>query len=167
MMTEQTIPIALTVNGNRVAAEVPPRLLLSDFLRHNLGLTGTHVSCEIGACGVCTVLVDGKPVRSCLTLAVQADDAEIESVESLSDGDALSPLQAAFWRNHSLQCGFCTPGFLMTLTALFRRNPNASDEEILEALDNVLCRCTGYVNIIKAAKQVRDQLSGPIRKQPA
>ena len=156
MMTEQTLPITLTVNGKRVAAEVPSRLLLSDFLRHNLGLTGTHVSCEIGACGVCTVLVDGKPVRSCLTLAVQADETEIESI-----------LQAAFWRNHSLQCGFCTPGFLMTLTALFRRNPNASDDEILEALDNVLCRCTGYVNIIKAAKQVRDQLSGHMCEQSA
>jgi carbon-monoxide dehydrogenase small subunit len=167
MMTEQIIPITLTVNGNRVAAEVPSRLLLSDFLRHNLGLTGTHVSCEIGVCGVCTVLVDGKPVRSCLTLAVQADAAEIESVESLSNGDELSPLQTAFWHNHSLQCGFCTPGFLMTLTALFRRNPSASDEEILEALDNVLCRCTGYVNIIKAAKQVRDQLNGDVRKQSA
>lgn len=167
MMTEQTLPISLTVNGKRVAAEVPSRLLLSDFLRHNLGLTGTHVSCEIGACGVCTVLVDGKPVRSCLTLAVQADETEIESIESLSDGDELSILQAAFWRNHSLQCGFCTPGFLMTLTALFRRNPNASDDEILEALDNVLCRCTGYVNIIKAAKQVRDQLSGHMCEQSA
>lgn len=158
-MTDQTLAITMTVNGATVSRNVEPRLLLSDFLRWELGLTGTHVSCEIGTCGVCTVLLDGKAVRSCLTLAAQADQSKVESVESLAKHGEMSVLQKAFWENHGLQCGFCTPGFLMTLTALFRENPSASDESIVEALDNVLCRCTGYQNILKAAKQARDHLS--------
>lgn len=158
-MSKQTLSITVSVNGKAVTREVEPRLMLSDFLRWDLGLTGTHVSCEIGACGVCTVLSDGRPIRSCLTLAAQADQTEIETIKSLSNGDELCPLQQAFWETHGLQCGFCTPGFLMTLTSLFREKPNASDEEIVEALDNVLCRCTGYVNILKAAKQFRERMN--------
>jgi carbon-monoxide dehydrogenase small subunit len=151
--------ISVTVNGEEHHARVPPRLLLSDFLRSNLKLTGTHVSCEIGACGVCTVLMDGKQVRSCLTLAVQADGAAITTVEGLAPPGELSVIQRAFWENHGLQCGFCTPGFLMTLTELFQENRSPSDAEIRRSLDNVLCRCTGYQNIMKAAQQVRQRLS--------
>ena len=150
--------ITLTVNGAPHQLSVEPRRLLADVLREDLGLTGTHLSCEIGVCGVCTVLLDGMPARSCLTLAVQADGAEIETVEALADGGVLHPLQQAFQDDHALQCGFCTPGFLMTLYGLLRERPDASDAEIDAALDDVVCRCTGYQNIAKAARTARESM---------
>jgi len=145
--------IQVTVNGAPVTAEVESRLLLTDFLRHRLGLTGTHVGCEQGSCGACTILLDGAPVRSCLALAAQADGREIITVEGLADRDGeLTPLQQAFHEQHGLQCGFCTPGFLMSLTALADVEP-MTDEELDEYLGGNICRCTGYVNIRRAARQ--------------
>ncbi len=146
------LAIRVTVNGKLYQREVEPRLLLSDFLRHELELTGTHVGCEHGVCGACTVLLDGEAVRSCLLLAVQADGHEIQTVESLGSADALSPLQQAFWEMHGLQCGFCTPGILMTLIPFLAQNPYPGETEIREALSGNLCRCTGYVNIVKAVQ---------------
>jgi len=144
------------VNGVRHERRVEPRLLLSDFLRHELGLTGTHVGCEHGVCGACTVLVDGEAVRSCLMFAVQADGHELLTVEGLSagdaSGDALHPLQAAFREAHGLQCGFCTPGVLMTLVPFLRDHPDPDEREIREALSGNLCRCTGYQNIVAAVR---------------
>jgi aerobic-type carbon monoxide dehydrogenase small subunit (CoxS/CutS family) len=141
--------LSCRVNGQAVETNVEPRLLLSDFLRHHLKLTGTHVGCEMGVCGACTVILDGDPVRSCLTFAVQADGAEIRTVEGLSDGGALGPLQDAFTRHHALQCGFCTPGILMTLTAV--RESGAwprTEAEARELLSGNICRCTGYQAIV-------------------
>jgi carbon-monoxide dehydrogenase small subunit len=142
------IEIAVTVNGTRHERRVEPRLLLSDFLRHELKLRGTHVGCEHGVCGACTVLLDGRPARSCLTLAVQADGSAVETVESLADGAALHPLQQAFHEQFGLQCGFCTPGILLTATFLLERNPDPSEEEIRAELAGHLCRCTGYASIV-------------------
>jgi carbon-monoxide dehydrogenase small subunit len=143
--------IAVTVNACRHERTVEPRLLLSDFLRHELGLTGTHVGCEHGVCGACTVLLDGEPVRSCLLLAVQADGREVTTVEGLAPAAGpLHPLQEAFWECHALQCGFCTPGFLMTLVPFLAENPNPSEDEIRRALSGNLCRCTGYQHIVDA-----------------
>ena len=144
------VRVSLTVNGRAVVAAVEPRTHLADFLRHDLGLTGTHVGCEQGACGNCTVIVDGVAVKSCLALAVQADGCEIETVESLTTGEQLSPLQQAFKDAHALQCGYCTPGFLMTITALEQRNERLSREELRGELAGVICRCTGYEAIIDA-----------------
>ena len=146
--------IDVTVNGIQYRRDVEPRLLLSDLLRQDLGLTGTHVGCEHGVCGACTVLLDGEPVRSCLMLAVQADGAELTTVEGLAPGgpDELHPLQAAFRQAHALQCGFCTPGILMTLVAFLRDHAAPGDAEIRDALGGHLCRCTGYQNIIDAVK---------------
>ena len=145
--------IAVTVNGVRHERAVEPRLLLSDFLREHLGLTGTHVGCEHGVCGACTVLLDGAAVRSCLMLAVQADGHEVSTVEGLApDADHLHPLQAAFHEAHGLQCGFCTPGILMTLVPFLKENPSPSEDEIRAALGGNLCRCTGYQNIVEAVK---------------
>jgi carbon-monoxide dehydrogenase small subunit len=145
--------IAVIVNGVRHDRGVEPRLLLSDFIRQDLGLTGTHVGCEHGVCGACTILFDGEPVRSCIMLAVQADGHEVHTVESLATSEGeLNPLQAAFRTAHGLQCGFCTPGFLMTLTAFLRDNPQPNDTEIRDALSANLCRCTGYHHIFEAAK---------------
>ena len=152
---DQQVPIGVTVNGVRHERAVEPRLLLSDFLRHELGLTGTHVGCEHGVCGACTVLLDGDAVRSCLILAVQADGHELVTVEGLAPpggGDELHPLQAAFREAHGLQCGFCTPGFLMTLVPFLREHPHPSEPEIREALSGHLCRCTGYQGIVTAVK---------------
>jgi carbon-monoxide dehydrogenase small subunit len=147
------VPVSVTVNGTRYQREVEPRLLLSDFIRQELELTGTHVGCEHGVCGACTILFDGEPVRSCIMLAVQADGHVLQTVESLAGpAGELNPLQAAFREAHGLQCGFCTPGFLMTLTAFFRENPHPSDTELRDALSSNLCRCTGYHNIFEAAK---------------
>jgi carbon-monoxide dehydrogenase small subunit len=154
-MTDK-IDITLSVNAHTFTARVEPRKTLADTLREDCGLTGTHVGCEHGVCGACTVLVDGQPVRSCLMFAVQARDHEVRTVEDLADGDKLNPLQQAFCDNHALQCGFCTPGFLMLITGALEKNPDMSDEEIVEVLSSNLCRCTGYINIIKAVKQVRD-----------
>ncbi len=153
-----THALSFVVNGKPCRVEVEARRLLCDVLREDLGLTGTHVSCELGVCGICSVLVDGMPVRSCLMLAVQADGTEIETVEGMSDGEELHPVQQAFREHHALQCGFCTPGFLMTLKALFDERPCASDEDVDQALDGVLCRCTGYQNIRSAARAARDRL---------
>ncbi len=144
--------IAVTVNGIAHAADVEPRLLLSDFLRHELGLTGTHVGCEHGVCGACTVLVDGDPVRACLMFAVQVDGSSVTTVEGLAPaGDAeLHPLQEAFRQAHALQCGFCTPGILMSMVAFLRDHPVTTEPDIREALAGHLCRCTGYANIVRA-----------------
>jgi carbon-monoxide dehydrogenase small subunit len=145
--------VSLTVNGRACEREVEPRLLLSDFLRHDLGLTGTHVGCEHGVCGACTVLFDGEPVRSCILLAVQADGHAVTTVEALSPAPGeLHPLQQAFWECHGLQCGFCTPGFLMTLVPFLEENPDPSEDEIRHAISGNLCRCTGYQHIVDAVK---------------
>jgi carbon-monoxide dehydrogenase small subunit len=141
----------LTVNGRTYEREVEPRLLLSDFLRHELGLSGTHVGCEHGVCGACTILFDGQPIRSCLTLAAQSNGHSLDTVEGLAPGpNALHPLQQAFWDAHGLQCGFCTPGILMTLLPFLAENPNPSEVEVREAISGNLCRCTGYQHIVEA-----------------
>ena len=147
--------LSLTLNGRKLAGEAEPRMLLSDFLRHVLGATGTHVGCEHGVCGCCTVLLDGAAVRSCLTLAVQAEGRAVTTVESLADGSGkLNALQQAFQNNHALQCGFCTPGMLMTATDLLKKYPLATDDEIREGLSGNLCRCTGYEHIVAAIRAV-------------
>jgi len=146
------IAISVKVNGLVYDWEVEPRLLLSDFLRHDLGLTGTHVGCEHGVCGACTILFDDEPARSCLMFAVMAHGHEIITVEGLGTIDHMHPLQQAFQEAHGLQCGFCTPGFLTTLVAFLKENPNPTEEDIREAVSGNLCRCTGYQNIIEAVK---------------
>ena len=146
----RTVPIALTVNGIRHELNVEPRWLLVDVIRDTLGLTGTHIGCEHGVCGTCTVLLDGETVRSCLMLAAGADGAEIVTVEGLSGGDGLNPLQEAFREAQGLQCGFCTPGMLMIAHELLRENPVPSEQDIREALSANLCRCTGYQGIVEA-----------------
>ena len=152
---DQRPRISLTLNGRKLSAEAEPRLLLSDFLRQSLGATGTHVGCEHGICGACTVLIDGVATRSCLTLAVQAEGRDVKTVESLAAADgALNPLQTAFRANHALQCGFCTPGILMSFTDYLARNPKPSTEEIREVLSGHLCRCTGYAGIVAAVEEV-------------
>ncbi|GAA2204333.1 (2Fe-2S)-binding protein [Nonomuraea monospora] len=152
--------ITLVVNGTARRARVPGRRLLSDCLRHDLGLTGTHVGCEHGVCGCCTVLLDGRPVRSCLTFAVTVDGAEITTVEGLAERDGrLSAVQRAFAECHGLQCGFCTPGFLCTVTALLEENPAPTDEEVVEGVSGNLCRCTGYQNIVKAVHRAAELLA--------
>jgi aerobic carbon-monoxide dehydrogenase small subunit len=148
-MKERTIRV--TVNGRTHESTVESRKTLADFLREDLGLTGTHLGCEHGVCGACTVIVDGAAVRSCLLFAAQMHGHEIQTVESLADGDRLNPLQDAFWEHHGLQCGFCTPGFLMTLTCFLRENPDPTEAEVREAISGNLCRCTGYKNIVTAA----------------
>jgi carbon-monoxide dehydrogenase small subunit len=152
------ITVSVTVNGTRYERTIEPRLLLSDFLRHELGLTGTHVGCEHGVCGTCTILFDGEPVRSCLMFAVQADGHEVTTVEGLGTMDNLHPLQEAFREAHAVQCGFCTPGFLMTLVPFLEKNPDPSEEEIREAISGNLCRCTGYQHIIDAAKLAAEKM---------
>src|SRR5215467_60964 len=144
--------IRLTVNGRAYARTVEPRTTLADFLRDDLDLTGTHVGCEHGVCGACTVLLDGEPVRSCLLLAVQAEGAAVTTIEGLADGERLHPLQQAFWDHHGLQCGFCTPGILLTAKALLAENPRPTDAEIREAISGNLCRCTGYHFIVEAIR---------------
>jgi len=155
--------ITVTVNGEAVTAAVEPRLLLADFLRHTLGLTGTHVGCEHGVCGACTVLVDGDSARSCLMFAVQADRRSVETVESLGRIGAMNKLQEAFHEHHALQCGFCTPGMLMTATDLMRKYSLTSDDDIREGLSGNLCRCTGYEHVIKAIRAVVDSEAGNTR----
>ncbi len=144
--------IRMTVNGVAHEVAVDARRTLADVLRHDLGLTGTHVGCEHGICGACTVLVDGEPTRACLVFGVQADDCEVDTVEGLAEDGRLNALQQAFSDHHALQCGFCTPGFLMLATALLRERPNPSDEEIRESMASNLCRCTGYESIINAVR---------------
>lgn len=148
---DQRVRIKLTLNGRALSAEAEPRLLLSDFLRHSLGATGTHVGCEHGVCGCCTVLIDGSAVRSCLTLAMQVEGRDVHTVESLAAPDGtLNPLQQAFQNHHALQCGFCTPGILMSFTDYLKRNPQPSEAGVREVLSGHLCRCTGYAGIVSA-----------------
>jgi aerobic carbon-monoxide dehydrogenase small subunit len=154
------ISVTVIVNAVPQSAEVEPRLLLADFLRENLDLTGTHVGCEHGICGACTVLMNGDSVRSCLTFAVQADGAKVETVESLGSIDALGPLQEAFRENHALQCGFCTPGMLMTATDMLRKYPLETDDDIRDGLSGNICRCTGYQNIVAAVRSAADKRDG-------
>jgi 2-furoyl-CoA dehydrogenase 2Fe-2S iron sulfur subunit len=143
--------VSLTLNGRKTSGHAEPRMLLSDFVRHVLGATGTHVGCEHGVCGCCTVLIDGTAVRSCLTLAIQAEGREVTTVEALAGPDGkLSPLQQAFQNNHALQCGFCTPGILMSFTDFLARHPHPSEAEIIDVLSGHLCRCTGYAGIVSA-----------------
>jgi carbon-monoxide dehydrogenase small subunit len=142
------IAIKLKINGKERTAEVPPRLLLSDYLRHGACLPGTHVGCEHGVCGACTMLVDGQAARSCLMFAVQADGCELTTVEALGTASNLHPIQQAFWEEHGLQCGFCTPGMLMVTVELLERNPDPTEEDVREAISGNLCRCTGYQNIV-------------------
>ena len=144
--------VRVTVNGVAHERNVEPRLLLSDFLRHELGLTGTHVGCEHGVCGMCTILLDGRTARSCLTFAVQADGCQIRTVEGLGAVDGLHAIQEAFWEKHGLQCGYCTPGMLMTAVELIEANPNPTRDEIREAIGGILCRCTGYQTIVEAVE---------------
>ena len=161
-MPDATAPreIVLTINGRRYSGRAEPRKLLTDFIREDLGLTGTHVGCEHGVCGACTILMNGDPVRSCLLFAVQADGAELLTVEGLANGEQLHPIQEAFWEAHGLQCGFCTPGFLITTLAFLEENPAPSEAEIREALSGNLCRCTGYQNIVKAVQIAAGKLQG-------
>jgi aerobic carbon-monoxide dehydrogenase small subunit len=155
--------IKVTVNGTAYEKTVEPRLLLADFLRNTLGLTGTHVGCEHGVCGACTVLIGGDSVRACLMLAVQADGCNIETVEGLGSIVQMNPLQEAFREHHALQCGFCTPGILMTATDMIRKYPLATDDEIREGLSGNLCRCTGYEHIIQAIRAVIARNAGKAR----
>jgi 2-furoyl-CoA dehydrogenase 2Fe-2S iron sulfur subunit len=152
--------IALTINGRKTTGEAEPRMLLTDFLRHEIGLTGTHVGCEHGVCGCCTVLIDGVAARSCLTLAVAVEGKSVETVESLAPDGKLNPLQTAMRKHHALQCGFCTPGILMSFTDYLKRNPDPSEAEVREVLGGHLCRCTGYAGLIAAvldaAKEMRE-----------
>jgi carbon-monoxide dehydrogenase small subunit len=151
-------PIEVTVNGEKRRAEVEPRQLLVHFLRDGLGLTGTHIGCDTTSCGACTVLLDGRAVKSCTMFAVQADGHSIETVESLAADGQLHPLQQAFWDCHGLQCGYCTPGMLMTAKAFLAEHPDPSEEEIRRAISGNICRCTGYMNIVKAIHQAAEQL---------
>ena len=152
----EPVAFVLSVNGRQYAMRVPARRSLADALREDCGLTGTHLGCEHGVCGACTVLVDGKPVRSCLMFAVQAQGREVRTVEGLAEltdtGEKLHPLQQAFWEHHGLQCGFCTPGFLMLAAGVLEAEPHISDEELKHVLSSNLCRCTGYQNIVKAVR---------------
>jgi len=153
--------IALTVNGKKMSGQAEPRKLLSDFIREDLRLTGTHVGCEHGVCGACTVLLDGEAVRSCLMFAVQVDGKSLETVEGLApDVDHLHPIQQAFWDCHGLQCGYCTPGFLMTLVQFLKENPNPTEREVRVGISGNLCRCTGYQNIVKATLLAAERMRG-------
>jgi 2-furoyl-CoA dehydrogenase 2Fe-2S iron sulfur subunit len=158
--SDQRRTVSIMLNSRRVSAEAEPRMLLSDFIRHALGATGTHVGCEHGVCGACTVLLDGVAVRSCLTLAMQADGREIATVESLAtQSGALNALQQAFRNNHALQCGFCTPGILMSFTDFLRRNPQPSEAQVVEVLSGHICRCTGYAGIVAAVLEAAARMN--------
>lgn len=158
MQEPERIAIELAVNGRRYRRTVEPRLLLVDLIRQDLGLTGTHVGCSHGVCGACTILLDGRSARSCITFAVQADGCEIRTVESLAAAGELNTIQQAFHEHHALQCGYCTPGFLMTTTQLLADHPDPTDAEIKRALAGNLCRCTGYVNILRAVRAAAARL---------
>ena len=155
--------VSFTLNDALVSVEVEPRLSLADCLRHSLRQTGTHVGCEHGVCGACTVIIDGEAMRSCLMFAIQAQGKAIRTVEGLSDGEKLHPLQRAFTTHHGLQCGFCTPGFLMLAANTLEQQPNIGDEELLDVLASNLCRCTGYQNIVKAVKAARAEMHNPVK----
>ncbi|HZC78471.1 MAG TPA: (2Fe-2S)-binding protein [Ktedonobacterales bacterium] len=152
--------VKLTINGQAVEADIEPRLLLVHFIREVAGLTGTHIGCDTTSCGACTVLVDGVPAKSCTLLAVQADGAAVATVEGLERGGVLHPVQEGFFQEHGLQCGFCTPGMMMTATALLARTPNPSEAEIRQAISGNLCRCTGYVNIVKSIQYAASKMQG-------
>lgn len=154
----QSVSVMVNVNGQEYKREVEPRLLLSDFLRHELGLTGTHVGCEHGVCGACTILLDGGSIRSCLVFAVQADGHSITTVEGLASDGKLHPIQQSFWEAHGLQCGYCTPGILMNLVPFIKQNPNPTEEEIRHAISGNLCRCTGYQHIVDAVKLAAEKM---------
>jgi carbon-monoxide dehydrogenase small subunit len=158
----QTIPVTVTVNGEQRSVEVEPRLLLAHFLRESLALTGTHVGCDTTSCGACTVLLDGVPVKSCTMFAVQADAREITTVEGLEGPDGLHPIQEAFHEEHGLQCGFCTPGMMLTAVSLLEENPDPSEEEIRWALSGNVCRCTGYQNIVNAVRRAAAAMRGEV-----
>jgi 2-furoyl-CoA dehydrogenase 2Fe-2S iron sulfur subunit len=165
---DERVRITLILNGRKVSADAEPRMLLSDFLRYVLGATGTHVGCEHGICGCCTVLLDGIAVRSCLTLAVQAEGRSVATVESLSGVNAsLNILQQAFQSNHALQCGFCTPGILMSFTDFLARNPSPSQSEVVDVLSGHLCRCTGYAGIVAAVLEAADRLKDEKTRCPS
>jgi carbon-monoxide dehydrogenase small subunit len=151
-------PITLTINGGQHAITVEPRRTLADAIREDCGQTGTHIGCEHGICGACTVVVDGEPVRSCLMFAVQADGKAIRTVEGLADGDRLHPMQQAFMDHHGLQCGFCTPGFLMLAVGVIEREPDISDDDLVDVLSSNLCRCTGYQGIVKAVRAAAKEM---------
>lgn len=155
-----TMPVRFKVNGKDYDIQVEPRRSLADALREDCGLTGTHLGCEHGVCGTCTVLVDGQPVRACLMFAVQARGKSIRTVEGLATGDKLHPLQEAFWAHHGLQCGFCTPGFLMLALGALEAEPDISDEDLRHVLSSNLCRCTGYQNILKAVRAAAREMRG-------
>ena len=152
--------VATTINGRRREDEVEARLLLVHYIRDVAGLTGTHVGCDTSQCGACTILVDGKAIKSCTMFAVQAEGRQLTTIEGLADGDKLHPIQQAFWDEHGLQCGYCTPGFIMAAKYLLDTNPTPSEDEIRKGLEGNLCRCTGYVNIIKAVKTASQVMSG-------
>jgi carbon-monoxide dehydrogenase small subunit len=146
------VPVSVVVNGTKHVREVEPRDLLVYFLREEIGLTGTHVGCDTSQCGACTVLIDDRPVKSCTQFAVQANGKHVTTIEGLAKNGTLHPIQEAFWNEHGLQCGFCTPGFIMTATALLQSNPNPTEQQIRRGLEGNLCRCTGYTNIVKAVQ---------------
>ena len=160
MTAPAKVAITLTVNGQQHSAEVEPRMLLVHFLRETLGLTGTHVGCDTSSCGACVVHMNGEGVKSCTVLAVQADGAEITTIEGLARDGQLHPVQEGFWEMHGLQCGYCTPGMIMAGVALLERNPNPSEEEIRHALEGNLCRCTGYQNIVRAIQYAANKMAG-------
>ena len=162
-----TVPVRLTVNGQPHEVEVEARLLLVHLLRDTLGLTGTHVGCDTTNCGACTVHLDGEAVKSCTVLAVQADGAEVKTIEGMADGDTLHPLQEAFWKDHGLQCGYCTPGMIMAAADLLARNANPTEDEIRKGLEGNLCRCTGYHNIVKAVLDAAKMEGGAQLDVPA
>ncbi len=167
MAAGQRHRLRFTLNGTAIERECEPRLLLTDFIRHEIGATGTHVGCEHGVCGACTVSIDGRPARACLTLALQVEGCEVRTVESLADGPGrLSVLQAAFRKHHALQCGFCTAGILMSLDTLLARRPDADEAEIRDVLTGHLCRCTGYAPIVQAALDAAAELKGETSREP-
>lgn len=152
--------VEIEVNGQKVSADVEPRLLLVHFLRENLGLTGTHVGCDTSSCGACTVLLDGESVKSCTIFAVQADGCGVTTIEGIGTPETLHPMQEAFWNEHGLQCGYCTPGMIVSAIDLLRRNPSPTDREIREGLSGNICRCTGYENIVKAVRAAAKAMNG-------
>jgi carbon-monoxide dehydrogenase small subunit len=154
----ETVPVTLTVNGEEYSAEVEPRLLLVHFVREVLGLTGTHIGCDTTSCGACTLLFDGVPIKSCTMFAVQANGHALQTVEGLAAGAEMHPIQQGFMEEHGLQCGFCTPGMMMTSVALLAHNPNPSELEIRQAISGNLCRCTGYVNIVRAVQHAAETM---------
>jgi aerobic carbon-monoxide dehydrogenase small subunit len=162
-----TVPVSLAVNGERHELDVEARLLLVHLLRDRLGLSGTHVGCDTSNCGACTVHVDGEAVKSCTVLAVQADGTSVTTIEGLADGDKLHPLQEAFWNDHALQCGYCTPGMIMSAADLLARNPDPTEEEIRHGLEGNLCRCTGYHNIVRAVQDAAGTHATEVLEAPA